>query len=159
MEFKSESFAQSFVAVPDTQGATSQEIKFLRNKFDSVYSKLQNAFTINETLINKNCTTDSFDEEIPKTYKPVPIKQEVNVDDGYKSGNLLSTSLMGENDSMNFGNGNEDKSFISTNTNEDLLDGFGKISVNNNNVGIYNKRNVNSYQFRNSLNSNNGNSK
>lgn len=160
LEFKSESFAQSFVAAPDKQGATSQDIKFLRNKFDSVYSKLKKAVAINETLINKNCTTDSIDEEIPNTYKPVPIKQDTNVTTtGYKNGNLLTTSLMAEDDSMNFGNGNEEKSFISTNANEDLLNGFGMISVNNNNnnVGVYNKRNVNCYQFGNSLNSNSGN--
>ena len=159
LEFKSESFAQSFVAVPDKQGATSQDIKFLRNKFDSVYSKLKKAVAINETLINKNCS-DSIDEEIPNTYKPVPIKQEANIG-GFKGGNLLTTSLMGEDDSMNFGNGNEEKSFISTNANEDLLNGFGMISVSNNsntnNVGVYNKRNVNSFQFGTSLSSNSGN--
>ena len=158
LEFKSESFAQSFVAAPDKQGATSQDIKFLRNKFDSVYSKLKKAVAINETLINKNSASDSIDEEIPNTYKPVPIKQDTNANCGYKNGNLLTTSLMAEDDSMNFGNGNEEKSFISTNANEDLLNGFGMISVNNNNnVGVYNKRNVNSYQFGNSLNSNSGN--
>ena len=64
---------------------------------------------------------------------------------------------MGEDNSMNFGNGNEYKSFISTNVNEYSLNGFGMMSVNNNNVGIYNKRNVNNYQFGNGLNSNSGN--
>lgn len=110
-EFKSESFAQSFIAEPTA--ATITDIKELRHKFDSVFSTLKKAVKTNDTIVSK-MNSEYMEEETPKKISPIPIKQDNN--------NILQTSLMEE--SMRIMNNNEDKSFISTNANEDLLNVF-----------------------------------
>lgn len=110
-EFKSESFAQSFIAEPTA--ATITDIKELRHKFDSVFTTLKKAVKANDTIVSK-MNSEYMEEETPKKISPTPIKQDNN--------NILQSSLMEE--SMRIMNSNEDKSFISTNANEDLLNVF-----------------------------------
>ena len=141
LEFKSESFAQSFIAEPVSTAAN--DIKQLRSKFDSVFNTLKKAVKTNETIVSK--MNSEYIEEEPNKMKPIPIKQD----------NILQSSLMDE--SMPTINNNDDKSFISTNANEDLLNGFGTISnkrtspissnrINNGYVSRFGKNSTNKYK-------------
>lgn len=141
LEFKSESFAQSFIAEPVS--TTANDIKQLRSKFDSVFNTLKKAVKTNETIVSK--MNSEYSEEEPNKIKPIPIKQD----------NILQSSLMDE--SMPTINNNDDKSFISTNANEDILNGFDSISnkrtspisnnkINNGYVSRFGKNSTNKYK-------------